>query len=186
MGKRIKKYATFLPEEAEKYIYVYWGYYTSIENEYNRIYATKDVDKYSEVRLYLAIGSEIDVVFKTICQLLNNTYYGDNIDDHKKEIQKNIDFGDWDDYHEEISYTDGTSLKPWNNTSWWTDYNNVKHKRTCLDNNNDLFFSHANKNNILNALAALFILERQLYIYMEGFLLYEEPKMKKCQSTLFK
>ena len=175
-----------MPGDAEKYISVYWGYYISLENEFKKLYANTDIDHYSEVRLYLAIGSEIDVVFKTICQLLNNNYNGGNIEAHKSELQKSIDSGDWDDYHDEVIFTDGTILKPWDNPTWWTDYNNVKHKRTCLDQNNGLYFSHASRNNILTALSGLFVLERQLYIFMEGYLLYEDPDMNRCKSVLFK
>lgn len=186
MGKKKNPYVTFLPEDAEKYISVYWGYYISLEDEFNKIYSNSNVDKYDEVRLYLAIGSEIDVVFKTICQLFNSVYDGDNINAHKSEIQKYIDDGDWDDYHAEVQCKSGAALKPWDDTSWWTDYNHVKHKRTCIDKTGDLYFSHANKSNIMEALAALYILERSLFVYMEGYLFYDYTEMHNCHSSIFK
>lgn len=191
MSKRKNKnklYATFLPDDAEKYISVYWNYYLSIEKEYMNVY-TKDpsqINKFEEVKLYLSIGSEIDVIFKTICQILNKGYNGDKITDHKAELQKSIDVGDWDDYHEEVFTIQGKSLKPWDNTQWWTDYNNVKHKRACLDLNNDLFINHANQANIFEALAALYILENQFFVFMKEYLIYEYDEINDCKSIVFK
>ena len=186
MSKKKKLYVTFLPEDAEKYISVYWKYYISIEEEYLNVYSKTDANHYDEVRLYLAIGSEIDVVFKTICQCLDEKYNGNNINEHKEKLKEYIDDGDWDDYNETVSCIDGAIITPWNNTGWWTDYNNVKHKRTCLDNNNNLYFSHAEKSNITNALAGLYVLEKQLFTFMEGYLLYEYPELKNCKSAIFK
>ena len=186
MGKKKKPYITFLPEDIDMYITVYWRYYTSIEEEYKKIYSETCINHYDEVRLYLSIGSEIDVIFKTICQIMDSTYNKNTIDEHKDELKKYIKNGEWDDYNVTVLNIDGEDFNPWANTGWWTDYNNVKHKRTCFDSGHILFFSHAEKNNITNALAGLYILERQLFSFMEGYLLYEYPELKDCRSIIFK
>lgn len=51
------------------------------------------------------------------------------------------------------------SLQPYNSPDWWTPYNNVKHKR--IKN-----YKEANLKNVLNSLAALYILEHYLVKYI--------------------
>ncbi len=183
-----EKYSAFHPEDVKDYVSVYWRYYCYLENEYLSIFSTPPSDLYKAVELYLSIGSEIDVMLKTICLILNDKYSGRSIDDHKKEIKKIIDAGDWDDYNQTVSLMSGETIKPWDDScpvKWWRSYNDVKHKRTLKDNKGNLYFSHATQDNIKYALSALYILEMQYLNFIKESLLFVYPEFDTCKSNLF-
>jgi hypothetical protein len=111
------------------------------------------------VRLYLAAGSEVDVVGKQLCSKFNPASKAANINEYRKEILAKIPdlttvtvnlprhaltFTPWKDW--------ATGQIP----SWWSGYNAVKHERHVA-------FASANLENTLNALAGLYVFVGYLY-----------------------
>lgn len=163
----------------------YWNYYMVLEKD------TLDIEPFVSfhpenfncfsnefVKLYQIICSEIDVICKEFCQYINDkksaTENYSNIIDYARIIlpehseltaQKISVSGD-------IEFT----LAPWiewsadaNDNSknvspkWWKQYNAVKHKRTSKDVNDKYNYQFANLKNVLNALAALCVIEKYFY-----------------------
>lgn len=130
------------------------------------------------IKLYQIICSEIDVICKEFCQYINykkasKEKYSNIIDyariilaDHSElAAQKICVSGD-------VEFT----LAPWiewsansNDNSpnaspqWWRQYNAIKHKRTGKDVNDKYNYQYANLENVINALAALCIIEKYFY-----------------------
>ncbi len=106
------------------------------------------------VRILLAAGSEIDVVAKLLCKLLDAGFRYENINDCRKAITNRFP-----KFHSMVidipNYE--IKLKPWdswssvNNPVWWKAYNDVKHKR-------DSHFLDANLENTLNAVSGLMVI----------------------------
>jgi hypothetical protein len=110
-------------------------------------------------RLYLASASEVDVVAKQLCLKFDPASKADNINSYRTAIlaklpdlpSVKVDFPRY-----------AISFSPWGdwvtgqNPSWWGDYNDVKHKR-------HVHFRKANLENVLNALAGLYVLVGYLY-----------------------
>lgn len=112
------------------------------------------------VRLYLAIGSEIDVVAKLLCKKIQpNCKLSNSIDSYRPVIC--TAYPKLPDLPVHIP-RHGIELHPWRewnsnkNPPWWQSYNAVKHERNA-------FFSHANLGNTFNALAGLLIMTGYLY-----------------------
>jgi len=111
------------------------------------------------VRLYLAIGSEVDVVAKLLCAKAGSTKKLERIDSYRPIIlAKHPDFP-----QVEVNISRGElSLTPWKdwskglNPNWWRQYNNVKHER-------DKYFKEANLENTLDALGGLWVAIGYLY-----------------------
>jgi hypothetical protein len=110
-------------------------------------------------RLYLAAGSEIDVVAKQLCQKINPSAKADSINDYRKTIlQKFPDIG----VVGIVLWRYGITVVPWKewpagtNPAWWIAYNRVKHQR-------HLHYNEANLENTLNALAGLLVITGYLY-----------------------
>jgi hypothetical protein len=140
------------------------------------------------VRLLLTIGSEIDVVLKLICEVVepsskakNITGYYRVISNHFPEFPETI-ITSKIDYH----------AAPWqewregNTPRWWRAYNDVKHERTR-------FFSAANIGNLLNALAALCVavnyyqqmaLKEQHASYYTGLMQLEDISVRSVMNGL--
>jgi len=57
--------------------------------------------------------------------------------------------------------------KDWENSTpnWWEKHNDIKHNRTgkLVNGKNKFNYQHANLYNVLNALAALYVLEKYFY-----------------------
>ena len=128
--------------------------------------------------LLQAICSEIDVVAKRLCLEYNYQSTANDIVQYISEFQKrpseienkcvtlqkfNIELNPWKNisgFHEE----NGQKVR--NIPSWWNGYNAVKHRRITLQKENNEFtvternIKNANLKNVLNALAALYILEK--------------------------
>ena len=142
---------------------VFWSYYLNLEEKF--INTTKYVevtkDNYFSysieyTSLLLNICSEIDVIFKEICNF--------NQSDHKciNDYFKVVNTKFSNIFKEKVTSSfDSIELTPfcgWTSEDrpvWWENYNNVKHGR--LEN-----FNRGNLKNVLNALAGLYILERYL------------------------
>ena len=104
-------------------------------------------------RLLLTTSSEVDVVMKELCKLIEPNSKAENINAYKKIIKDKLPA---------IINTGvncplyGLSLTPWSNWNgdgnpeWWRSYNKVKHERS----NN---YKRANLKNVLNSVAGLFV-----------------------------
>lgn len=110
------------------------------------------------VRLYLAICSEIDVVLKELCKEISPDFNAENINHYRKIV---IDEIKGFSNQEAICYKFSLEFTPWmswnENISpeWWSDHNKVKHKR-------NEFYNKANLKNVLESLAALYIVNLYL------------------------
>lgn len=162
----MKEFCTFQPIDVENYINTYWRYYTSLEDDYITLHNIDEKHvSIAHVKLYLAICSEIDVLFKVICQAVKDDYRGDNMKRHLTAMANNVQNGDWDDLNQNIQSLDGTeAFSPWKKYElkdfvplWWTKYNKVKHQRTCLNTQSGLlYFYDATLNNIKQSLGGLY------------------------------
>ena len=139
----------------------YWQYYKNLEERFlktgNYVFFSTDnynVYSYEFISLLQVIGSEIDVLFKTICG-----YPGDNsknMNNYRTDIlaqSPHISV-----LTVKVSFFD-VSVTPFSQLAtgmlWWQNYNAVKHDRQGSMNK-------ANLETVLTALAALFLLERVL------------------------
>lgn len=143
---------------------VFWSYYLNLEEKF--INTTKYVEVTKDnyltysieyTSLLLNICSEIDVIFKEICNFNQNNHKC--INDYFKVITAKFS----DIFKEKVTSSfDSIELTPffdWTSEYrpvWWENYNNVKHGR--LEN-----FNRGNLENVLNALTGLYILERYLF-----------------------
>lgn len=138
----------------------HWNYFLAIEKDLEKIsryieFANQNLGTYSIelTHILLSASSEVDVIMKQLCSIVNTTKNHENINDYKLTIQAGlVKFID-----EEITIDRfGLRFKPWENWStaknpdWWKSYNNVKHQR-----NN--YFHEANLQNTINAVGALLI-----------------------------
>lgn len=166
---------------------VFWLYYLNLEERF--INTTKYVEvaknNYSTysieyTSLLLSICSEIDVIFKEIC--------GFNQNDHKciKDYFNIVNIKFPDILKEKVTFSFASiELIPFldwkedNSPLWWENYNDVKHGR--LNN-----FMVGNLENVLNALAALYILERyQLKNIVDNSSNRNDPNIPDTHSKIF-
>ena len=139
----------------------YWNYYQHIESKFMNVSSFVYFDKanfnvysYEFVSLLQNIGAEIDVLFKQICGYPGdrnknmNNYKGDILSSYPGIKEEKVN----------VSYFD-IQLQPFEELEkamkWWKSYNMIKHDRLAN-------ISEANLENVLSALAALFLLERHL------------------------
>jgi hypothetical protein len=110
-------------------------------------------------RLYLAAGSEIDVVAKQLCETIDSSARAGSINEYRQLIVPK--------YPElptvaVVVWRYGVTRIPWRdwagdaNPRWWTCYNRVKHQR-------HLDYKEANLENTLDALAGLLVMVGYLY-----------------------
>lgn len=172
----------------DKFCETFWVHYISLEKEFTNTFrfVTLDANNYTTFseayfKLLLQIGSEVDVVLKLYCELLDSSFNGDKIGDYRTCIKNNkqIFFN-----QEVIVYEDKLTLNPWENfdTSgnlcspfWWTAYNKCKHNRTDIGSINGIaqeYFKFANLEYTLNALAGLY----QIILYSYKILAISENK----------
>lgn len=166
--------------------------YVAIRRENRRAFSLE----YS--KLLQATCSEIDVFAKAVCDLANpNTKLNDlNISKWGFMLQK--EFPQIEECS--VSLVGYSDIRPWANwsyesfedkrgrirlrlrrgkttPSWWKAYTNVKHARTTLQPGSSSNFIDACQGNVIDALAALFLLER-LYLNELG-------KAELLRSQLF-
>jgi len=138
----------------------HWRYFLSLESEFNTslryVEYTKEqesVFSFEFARLLMLICSEMDVLFKVICDHINNSANADSIGKYYGVISTKYDITS----EKIIIDRYGLKLFPfedWNQDtppSWWTAYNKVKHRR-------HEHFSQANLGNVLQTIAGLFVL----------------------------
>jgi hypothetical protein len=146
----------------------YWQYYLSFEEDIDRLFryiepSEHNFSVYSVelTRLYLAICSEIDVLLKAYCKLLDAVSNPSKINEYAEVVvltksgfcSKTVNL-----QRSRLSFTPFSEWKQQSTPAWWKKHNGVKHNR-------DVNFKDANLGNVLNAFAALYLLN--LYYYHE-------------------
>lgn len=139
---------------------IHWNYYLALESDVESVaryieFIENNFSTYSIelAHLLLASSSEIDVVLKALCLIVEPGSKPKNIGAYKKIIKEKVPTL----INEQVvSPRYGLTLTPWTNWNgkanpdWWKSYNAVKHKR-------NLHFDEANLHNVLNSIAALLI-----------------------------
>jgi len=147
----------------------HWNYFLALEKDLENLsryieFCKPNFNCYSleMARVLLASASEVDVVAKQLCRKLDPDSSADNIHQYRNEIK--IEYPQILDFKVNIPRY-GLTFTPWLNWKknqgvpiWWTAYNKVKHHR-------NIDFKKANLENILKAVAGLFIIT--LYFYKE-------------------
>jgi hypothetical protein len=144
----------------------HWNYFLAIEKDLENIsryieFSEDNLETYSIelTHILLSASSEVDVILKQICLLIDSSQTAKDIDRYRDLIKNKLS----NLINEEISIDRfGISCKPWENWSgdqnpdWWRSYNNVKHRRhEC--------FQEANLRNTINAVGALLIVVTYYY-----------------------
>lgn len=178
---------------SDQFTDIYWAHYISLEKEFASTLRFVSIDPsndntFSEAysKLLLEIGSEVDVVLKEYCKILQATFIGDKIDQYRSLIQSiKPDFCT----QEVLLLKTGTKVTPWiawtgsiteagnvvKNPYWWKVYNKVKHERTdsgTIALETKEYYKFANQKYTILALAGLY----QVLIYMHYELATAEGK----------
>lgn len=146
----------------------FWQYYLSIEEDIDRLfrYIEPSEDNFSTysvelTRLYLAICSELDVILKAYCKLLDDDSKASRINEYAELINasnKDISIASLNLQRFRLAITPFSDWEKSITPKWWKKYNGVKHNR-------DINFRDANLGNVLNSFAGLYLLN--LYYYHE-------------------
>lgn len=161
-----------------KYI-EYFNYYLELERDFFKTesYVTIDEDNYGTFsiqynRIYQSVCSEIDCLLKELCRELAPQSKADSINKYCTIIQSKFQYFNIETVY---FYKARIELQPWKcwedkkAPTWWTNYNKVKHHRMEIESaSKKPYYKFANQENLLNALAALYIVE-QYYIYSFNF-----------------
>ena len=167
--------------------YPHWEYFLALDADLENIaryieFAPANYSAYSIelVRIILAACSEVDVVAKAFCELIDPTKRAKDINDYR-----NIITGKYPLFHTiEITVPryglSFTPLAEWagtKNPGWWKDYNKVKHYRSVN-------FEKASLLNGISSVAGLYALV--LYYYKLGFgisLISPKPKILSMDTA---
>ncbi len=148
-----------MAEQCERNIH--WDYYLALEDDVKRLsrYIEFDESNFNVfsielARILLAASSEVEVVLKELCKLLDPGSKAENINSCRKIVKRNLPALIGEGI---VCPLYGLSLLPWNswgsdvNPEWWRSYNKVKHERH--EN-----YERANLGNVLNSVSGLFSL----------------------------
>jgi hypothetical protein len=147
---------------------LHWNYFIALEQDTERLsryieFCDQNLEVYSIelAHLLFAAASEVDVVAKALCELIDPTAPRNNIEHYRLLLTPRIA----SILTEEVYIPRfAMILRPWDNWAtgtnplWWGGYNNVKHHR-------DAHFHDANLKNALNSLGGLFVMV--FYYYRE-------------------
>jgi hypothetical protein len=138
--------------------YRYWQHFLALEADFAATsryveFCSQNFQTYSieYVKLLLAVGSEIDVLCKIICEKVDSAARRENIEHYRTCLTAHTQISS----EEVLIRRYNLSFKPWTDWAsgippcWWRSYNNVKHQR-------DAHFHEANLENCANAICALF------------------------------
>jgi hypothetical protein len=156
---------------------LHWNYFLAIEQDLAKVsrfieFCEPNLKVFSIelAHLLFAAASEVDVLAKCICEIINPKHARKDINDYRVIIMgmasKKARLGE--PYYPDVSKMEvrvpryGLTFLPWENWAkgqnpdWWRSYNRVKHER-------NKYFQEATLQNALNALGALLIFN--LYYY---------------------
>ena len=166
----------------------HWNYFLSLEDEMLEIrkyvdFNEKNFNTFSMkfMKLHLAVCSEIDTFAKVLANQIHPKLL--KLDESPSITKWWYLIQDWYDEidHKTVRALNSLDLNPWNNfrvepnrnkkncykliegyktPSWWTAYNDLKHKRTIVRKGRKSNFETANLGNVCNAFAGLYILEK--------------------------
>ena len=185
MDKAVEELTNKCEAEERKFYSQYWKHYSALEEKVMATdnYVTIDKDNYNTFSieydiLLQAICSEIDVVAKRLCLEYDANSSANDIMEYLEIFVQHPDELE----NKKITlYSYNIELFPWKNISgfhiengkkvrnlpdWWTGYNAIKHRRINSTKSNNEFtiternIKKANLKNVLNALAALYSLEK--------------------------
>ena len=192
-----------------EFLQQYWKYYLMLEKNFLDMEHYLAIDEanfqaYSNeyIKQYQTICSEIDVIAKSYCKELNNSFRGNTINTYCKCItdnnsdftvrkvnlrERNMSMFPWENW----TYT--TELQPngnekivSNNPDWWQIYNKIKHNRTTVNNEMQIpYYKLANQKNVLQSLAALFQLELYYFRKLQQTHFSTDADMPGPSSKLF-
>lgn len=157
-----------IPQSAH---YIHWNYFLALENDLEKIsrfiefspdnYGTYSIEL---AHLFLSASSEVDVLFKSICEIKKPDEARNNIHEYRAITQGNLK-----EIITERCYIPryGLAMEPfinWDNNSdknpdWWRSYNNVKHSRNTA-------FKEANLKNAINSIGALALLNLYYHYFI--------------------
>lgn len=160
----------------EEFVSLYWNYYMTIEKEFLNTEYFLAIDSLNStaysvayMKLLLEIGSEVDVVCKQLCDLLDC-----NFDVNNSNIYKYLSIIDDNLHgfrHDEVLIKNEI-IVPWLNLfekfqdkvqretiTWWDVYNGVKHHRNDNMSDDAKSYTLANQENVIHALAGLYQVE---------------------------
>ena len=144
-----------------------WPFYLRLEKEFinTLTYVEFSTDNFSTYSIeyekqLLSIGSEIDILCKLLCEEIDPTQHPSNMDRYTLILSGYMNITstkirfcmNQQDYIPFNGWTNG------NNPTWWKAYNKVKHERLFNDN-----YKKGNLENVFNALAGLYLLNRLYY-----------------------
>lgn len=166
----------------------YWMFYMQLENDFSKTFnyvefADDNLSTYSKeyAKQLISIGSELDIVFKALCNEVDSTRARSCITDYANILcgYDNLTDATVQFSYNKESYKPFDGWTPNSKPSWWGDYNKVKHNRAENDN-----ITLANLKNVFNALAALFILNRYLCKIVCSNKIMKEPEIKSNLFTM--
>lgn len=190
---------------------IYWRYFLILENDFLNTERYLTINKENSkafsieyLKLYLSICSEIDVVAKSFVNQIDDNAKAENIHEYasvilnkfpdivKKECiayDYDISIVPWKDWTFTISTNKhGETIVNGNVPDWWTKYNKLKHKRTTINSPTQKpYHEFANQENVLNALAGLYILEKKYlwYLALQRLSANKKDKIIVPNSKLF-
>lgn len=147
---------------------IHWNYFLALERDLEILsryveFAENNFQVYSIelARLLFAAASEVEVVAKALCIVLEPASNPSNINGYRKIlVEKLPDLARTEVFvhRYSLSYAPWSSWVPGEdgNPAWWRAYNNVKHQR-------DRHFDQANLQHALNAMGGLLVLMFHLY-----------------------
>lgn len=177
--------ATICKMSKPKFDIQYWNYFRAIENDLENLsrfveFSTDNWSTYSieMARMFLTVSSEIDVILKMLCKLLNPNSKAERIDQYRKELIP--EFPELPNENVIIPLF-GIKVIPWHDWNenktpeWWSNHNMVKHNR-------NVNFKKANLGNVINSVGALLVI--LVYYYKQLLTLREEENGFKDTTRL--
>ena len=155
----------------------FYSYYLSIEKDCFKTepYAAFHENNFSAfsieyAKLLLSICCEVETVLKKICYEIQSDEKYENMAQYRKCVMKYFcKFTSESVLYRNMNYR----ISPWLDwkeakaPKWWKDYTDIKHKRADLDEHGQLNFYKAKQENVLQALAALYLSEQHLLVVWE-------------------
>ena len=192
----------------DEFLQRYWTYYLLLEQDFLATEQYIAIDElnfnaYSNeyIKQYQTICSEIDVIAKSFCREMDNTFHGSKIDayckcvlDHYADFpartvklkDRGIQILPWEEWAYSIEIRGEKTILKVINPDWWKKYNKVKHTRTTINSETQLpYYKLANQRNVLYSLAALFLLEMYYYRKLQQSHFTTAPDMPGPPSKLF-
>ncbi len=168
----------------------HWQYFVALCTDLEQAarYVEVSTDNYSTYstefsRLYLAAGSEVDVVAKLLCRQIDPSVKLDGINSYRTTILKkypNMPSVEVILPRYEISICPWQDWRKGANPDWWRAYNDVKHER-------DKHYKAANLENTISAVAGLLVVVGYLYSNeLLKFQLLPQPDFMRFDSKYTK